>query len=536
LTVVRDSTTIRSEDGEDINRRVTAAHVVSRLDPVIPVNTKNNDATVWLGIDVGTQSVRALAISQTGEVLACESRPLLSRRNGVIHEQDPEEWWLAMAQACTSLAQSVDPSRIAALAVDGTSGTILLADRAGRPLTPGLMYDDGRAEAEAGVIRAAAAGLAAPLEYPVQPSWALAKLLWLVRERRELLPGARLMHQADFINRRLAGQEVASDWSNALKTGYQVAGRKWPTDLLRALAISEEILPAVASPGTQLATVCAEAAAVTGIAEGTPIVAGMTDGCAAQIAAGALTAGDWNSVLGTTLVLKGVVRAPVHDPSGVVYSHRLPGGLWLAGGACNAGAAVLTKYFAGRDLVCLTAQAAQREPTDLVVYALRGRGERFPFFSPEAEGFVLGEPEDEIDLFAGLLQGVGFIERLCLDYLDLLGAPVNGSIFFTGGGARNGYWCQLRADVLGRAVRLPQNQEPALGMAILAAAQGESLAKAAQQRVRIREVIEPRPERTARFRESYVRLVQELERRSWVTPELARHAATRADQLQARAN
>jgi len=274
--------------------------------------------------------------------------------------------------------------------------------------------------------------------------------------------------------------------------------------------------------------VCPQAAAQTGIPPGTPIIAGMTDGCAAQIAAGALEVGSWNSVLGTTLVVKGASRELIRDSAGVVYSHRSPDGTWMPGGASSVGAGILTKYFAERNLDEMSTRAAAREPAGVIAYPLVSQGERFPFAAPNARGFILGTPSDEIDLFAALLQGVGFIERLCYDYLDLLGAPSQGDIRFTGGAARNAYWCQLRADVLGRSVGLPENTQPAFGMALLAATSGRRLADVAKEMVRIREVIDPRPDRVFRLRETYLRLVRELSSRGWLQSSLAEHAERRA--------
>ncbi len=105
----------------------------------------------------------------------------------------------------------------------------------------------------------------------------------------------------------------------------------------------------------------------------------MTDGCAAQIAAGALEAGSWNSALGTTLVLKGVTSDLIRDPAGVVYSHRSPDGNWLPGGASSTGAGILAQQFPGRDLDALSARAAGREPAAVIAYPLVSQGERFPF-------------------------------------------------------------------------------------------------------------------------------------------------------------
>jgi len=303
-----------------------------------------------------------------------------------------------------------------------------------------------------------------------------------------------------------------------------------PYPIFDALGVPQEILPNIVRSGTLIGTVCRAAAAQTGIPEGTPIIAGMTDGCAAQMGAGALSTGSWNSVLGTTLVLKGVTPELVRDPAGVVYSHRAPDGGWLPGGASSTGAGVLTKYFSQRDLDALNAQAAAREPASVVAYPLAARGERFPFIAPAAEGFLLGEPTGEIDHYAALLQGVGFIERLCFDYLAMLGAPTDGELRLTGGGARSRYWCQLRADILGRPVGIPENAEAALGMAVLAAAAttGRQVAETAAAMVRLREVIDPRPDRAGWFSEPYIRLIDELERRGWLQPAVARHARRRA--------
>src|SRR5271166_3823003 len=263
---------------------------------------------MWLGFDLGTQSVRAMAVSEMGHVLGQSSHPLTSRRDGPRHQQDPEEWWRAIVYVCRAALADLPTSSIQALAVDGTSGTVLFVDRSGKALTPGLMYDDTRATDEARRANEAGAAVWASLGYRMQPSWALPKLLWLLREHRSVTSRARLAHQNDFINRRFAGHDVPSDSSNVLKTGYDLIREAWPHEVFDALGVPNQVLPAVVRSGTQLGTVCAEAAEITGIPAGTPIIAGMTDGCAAQIGAGALEVGSWNSVLGTTLVLKGVTR------------------------------------------------------------------------------------------------------------------------------------------------------------------------------------------------------------------------------------
>ncbi len=487
----------------------------------------------WLGLDLGTQSARAVVVSSDGRVLAAAAEPIVSHRDGARHEQDPRDWWDALARACRKTMSQVAPGSVRGAALCATSGSILLVDERGEALTPGVMYDDTRAVAEADRVNQAGGDRWAALGYSrMQPSWALPKLLHLLHQDGDGNSHGRLAHQADFITRRLVGRPVPSDSSHALKTGYDAIDEEWPLEVLDRLGIAPGVLPEVVRSGRQLGTLCRHAAEATGIPVGTSLYAGMTDGCAAQLAAGALAPGSWNSVLGTTLVVKGVSRELLRDPAGVVYSHRSPDDGWLPGGASSAGAGVLAAHFDGRDLAALDRAAGAREPASVVAYPLVSRGERFPFMAPDAEGFVLGSPTDEVDHYAALLQGVAYVERLIFDYLDFLGAPVDGPLTLTGGAARSRYWSQLRADILDRSVRIPANAEAALGMAVLAAASatGHSLADTAAGMVRVADELAPRDERTSRFREPYVRLVDELQARGWLDAAVANHTRRRAVQ------
>jgi len=479
---------------------------------------------VWLGVDLGTQSVRALAVTASGEIAGSGVHGLTGRREEGRHEQDPELWWRATAAACGQALADVRPGAVRAVAVDGTSGTVLLTDDDGDPLTPGLMYDDTRATEETRRVDAAGAAVWEELGYRrMQPAWALPKLLWLLDRHRG---PARVAHQADFVNRRLAGHAVPADLSNALKTGAHLIEEAWPADVLDALGVPLDALPPLVRSGTPIGAVCAAAAEVTGVPEGTPIIAGMTDGCAAQLGAGRLSVGSWNSVLGTTLVLKGVTRELVRDPYGVVYSHRAPDGEWLPGGASSTGAGAISRDFPGRDLPELDRLAAGHEPARALAYPLVSPGERFPFAAPDARGFLLGSTGDEADDYAAVLQGIAYLERLSFDHLDLLGAPVDGDLTLTGGAARSAYWCRLRADVLGRPVILPAHPESALGAAVLAASPGRRVAEVAAEMVAVREIIDPGPH-TGRFDDGYLRLVGELERRGWLPTPTAAHARAR---------
>ncbi|GAA2009708.1 FGGY-family carbohydrate kinase [Nakamurella flavida] len=486
------------------------------------------DDDVWIGLDLGTQSVRALAVTADGTVAGSGSGKLTSHRDGPAHEQDPAQWWEQVVVATRAALQGISPERVRGVAVDATSGTIVLTDPDGRPLTPGIMYDDTRGAAEVDEINAVGAEVWATLGYQrMQPSWALPSLRWLLRQHPELVGTARLAHQSDVITGRLVGRPVAADLSNALKTGANLDDETWPLDVFERLGIPATLLPPLVRTGAFLGEVGSGAAAETGIPVGTPVIAGATDGCAAQLGAGALRIGSWNSVVGTTLVLKGVSHELIRDPLGVVYSHKAPNGDWLPGGASSTGAGAVSRDFPGADLDELGRRAAAFAPTDVLAYPLVSDGERFPFIAPDARGFLLGDPRDDAEHFAAVLQGVAFVERLCFDYLDLLGAPIGGDLIVTGGATRSPFWNQLRADVLGRPLVLPENAEGALGMAVLAASPGREAADVAAEMVRIRATVDPRPEMLGRYDDAYLRLVGELEGRGWLPASVATLARER---------
>lgn len=490
-------------------------------------------SALWAGVDLGTQSVKVLVVDDTGAVFAEAASPLTSVRSGDRHEQDPALWASAtrsaMAAAMATLSVA-DRARIGAVAVCSTSGTVTVLDEAGVPTTPGIMYDDRRAGAQAERVAAADPDLWDRLGYRIQPTWAVCTIADLAA-RGELRTGVRVVHQGDFIGELMCGHPVATDWSTALKSGYDVAALTWPSEVHARLGIPTAALPDVVAPGTRIGTTSATWAAATGLPEGTALIAGMTDGCAAQLGAGALGGGDWHSVLGTTLVLKGVTATPLHDASGALYSHRAPhGNFWLPGGASSVGAGVISSVLPDADLVALGERAERERGPIPVTYPLHGTGERFPFLRGYAAGFVLRDGQalglerlrdaDDAVTLRTLFAGVACVERLSFDLLESLGAGLDGTISSSGGGTRSALWTRMRATLLGRPLALPASAEASLGMAILAAWGADprlDLPDRARELSRIARTVEPDPTLHAELEDGYGRFRDELHRRGWIS-------------------
>ncbi|MBX0329328.1 hypothetical protein K2Z83_16780 [Oscillochloris sp. ZM17-4] len=477
--------------------------------------------SLFAGIDVGTQGVRVVVADAGGEVRARSSAPLETADGpGGRAEQRPDDWWLA-AVACLRAATAslgAEAQRIAALAVTATSGTICLLDARGRPVAPAIMYRDRRAAQEAADLNLAAAGLCERLGYRFDASFGLPKLLWLRRHMPEqLASAAQICHAADLVVGRLTGDYATSDWSHALKSGYDLIALRWPEELLETLGLPLAKLPRVVAPASPIAQVSRAAAEATGLPAGATVVAGMSDGCAAQIAGGAAAPGQWLSVLGTTLVLKGVSAQLPRDPQGRVYAHRHPDGHWLPGAASSTGGAALAARFPGEDLAALDARAAALTPSGAICYPLEGRGERFPFVAPQAEGFMLGAGAGREAAYTAVLEGVAYLERLAFAELEALGYAVDGPVHAAGGGARSPIWLQIRADVLGRPLLVPREVEAAFGAAVIAAAAGAhpGLGAATRAMSHARAEVHPRPD-ASRYDAPYARFVEELRRRGYL--------------------
>ena len=299
------------------------------------------------------------------------------------------------------------------IAVDATSGTFLLADAEGCPLTPGIMYNDLRAAAHAERAAEALQSRLKPYGIQIAAAFALPKILHLAATQPDVFARCRrVLHQTDLVVGMLCGRYDVTDISTALKTGGDPGTLAWPEAIEYELGIPRRLFPRIVLPGVQIGTVTPAAASATGLAPGTPVVAGCTDGTAGCLASGAAAPGDLNVTLGTTLVFKAVATAPLADPSGAVYNHRHPAGGFLPGAASSTGGAWIADHFGNADLDQLGARAVPLLPTRRIAYPLTQTGERFPFASPVARGFGLAEIASSAERFAAGMEGTAYVERL----------------------------------------------------------------------------------------------------------------------------
>ncbi len=422
---------------------------------------RDHDPRLFIGIDLGTSGVRVCIIDVFGQIKANQALELPPPTlNGINVEQSPTLWWQAVEQLLKQTTRQRLAPHVTAIAIDGTSGSVLLTDRSGNPLGSALMYNDARASMEAELI-----AQRAPDNCGAQgPTSSLAKLLWL--KNQYATKSGRILNQADWVMGRLLGQYGLSDENNCLKLGYDPIHRCWPY-WMNSLELDLEWLPEVYPAGQVVGTIEPSIANSLGLPPHTHIVTGTTDSIAGLLAAGAHRLGDAVTSLGSTLVLKIFSTTPLFSPQHGIYSHRL-GDHWLVGGASNSGGAVLRQFFTQKELNDMTLRLRPERPTGLDYYPLLAPGERFPIADPGLHPRLSPRPNDPLRFFQGLLEGIANIERLGYEKLQALGAPYPHCIRTVGGGAKNMPWTTIRQQRLAVKFITATHTEAAYGTALLA--------------------------------------------------------------------
>lgn len=424
-------------------------------------------SSLFIGVDLGTSGCRAMAINASGEIKAHAVFHYPAQNSDQSHHtQTPDDWWQATQTVLKDIISQVNLQHIQAISINGTSGTVLLCDDIGKPLTPALMYHDTRAKPQALFLKQHA-----PKDSIVlSSSSGLAKVLWLL-EHYPQENNFHIVHQADWVAGMLMHRFDVTDINNALKTGFDVENKIWPlwlTDILHDAKINKDCLPKVQSPGSVIKSIHPQLANELGLPLDVDIISGTTDSTAAFIASGAHNVGDAVTSLGSTLVLKVISEIPINNPARGVYSQPY-GNRWLVGGASNSGGAVLRYYFNDEQMLELSKKLKPGIPTNLNYYPLLKSGERFPVNNPDLEPKLSPKIDDDVVFFQGLLEGIAEIEHTGYTLLEQLGAPYPTTVKTTGGGVINQAWSQIRENKLGVPIENAEHNSAAYGSALLAA-------------------------------------------------------------------
>ena len=436
-----------------------------------------------LGIDISTTGAKALLMDSGGRVIRSATTPLaLSTPRPLWVEQQPEEWWRGITRSIREvMAQSgAEAARIAAIGLTGQMHGLVLLDDNGEVLRPAILWNDQRTAAECDAIRARVgkAKLLAITGNDALTGFTAPKLLWVREHEPQIF--ARVRHvllPKDFIRYRLTTQ-YATDVADASGTLLvDLRARAWSREMTNALEIPQTWLPALYE-GTQVTNrLSPVAAAVTGLAAGTPVVAGGGDQAAGAVGVGVIEPGVVALALGTSGVVFAPTQSPLIEPEGRLHAfcHAVPG-RWHLMGVMLSAAGSLQWYrdtlAPGVPFETLLAEAETAPAgSEGLLFLPYLSGERTPYPDPLARGAFVGLTlrHKRAHMTRAVLEGVAFGFKDSFDLMRQAGLGNIEQVRISGGGARSRFWRQILANTLRvELVSAQADEGAAAGAALLA--------------------------------------------------------------------
>jgi xylulokinase len=470
---------------------------------------------VLVGLDVGTGGARAVAVVESGEVVAEASSeyPLHSPRPGWT-EQDPADWWEGAREVLKKVAAETG-ERVTGIGLTGQMHGSVFLDASDQVIRPALLWNDQRTHSQCEEItrEVEEERLISIAGNPALTGFQAPKIVWLREEEPDNFGRiSRVLLPKDYVRLRLTG-EYATDASDAAGTLLlDMRARDWSAEILDALEIPRQWMPEVHEGPESTGVLREGVAEELGLPQGIPVAAGGGDNAAAAVGTGIVGPGLVNSSLGTSGVLFAHARTFNPDPSGRLHAfcHAVPGAYHLMGVTLSAGGSLSWwRQTLGGDYDELVEAASGVRPgSEGLVFLPYLSGERTPHLDPKARGafFGLTARHGAEHMTRAVLEGVTFSLRDSLEIMRGLDVPVE-DVRATGGGARSDLWRQLQADIYGTPIRRTVADEgPAYGAALLAGVASGTYTSVdeAVSVVKLREeIIEPDTDRVKMYEQYY---------------------------------
>lgn len=439
--------------------------------------------TLLLGLDVSTTGVKALLVDERGRVVASATVPHASSSPQPLwSEQRPEDWWDgAVAAIRAALAEAgAAHGEVQAVGLTGQMHGMVALDEAGAVLRPAILWNDQRTAAECDEIRERVGRerLIAMTGNDALTGFTAPKILWTRRHEPEVY--ARIRHillPKDYLRLRLTGEYAMDKADGSGTLLFDLARRDWSHEVIDALAFSRHWFPPTFEGSETTGAVTAEAAALTGLPAGIPVVAGGGDQAAQAVGVGAVKPGVLALTLGTSGVIFATTDSPVIEPEGRLHAfcHAVPDRWHLMGVMLSAAGSLqwlrdtLAPGVPFDDLVSEAATAPVG--SDGLLFLPYLTGERTPYPDPLARGAWIGltARHTRAHLTRATLEGVAFGLRDMLGLMREAGLPVPDRARVSGGGARGPLWRSIIASALNITLDLPTSTEgAAYGAALLA--------------------------------------------------------------------
>jgi len=442
-----------------------------------------------LSVDIGTESGRAALLTVDGEVVASSSReyPLYCPQ-AEWAEQDPEDWWQAAVENIREILQKTPGARVLAIGIGGQMHAPVPVDRSGTLLLQKVpIWCDKRSNFLCEQLKSRydeAAGLQITGN-AIVPSWTGFKMQWIKNYYPEVYAKTyKFLTCKDYLNYKLTGN-MNTDYSEASATYLFDAGiGGWSGELAGLLELDISKLPDILEASQIMGKVTSEAAKLTGLQEGTPVVTGGGDMMCILLGAGIAEFGQSCDITGTAADISVFVERPLYDPRLMHIHHVVPGGGWISFGILDAGGGSF-KWF--KDTFCQK-EVEEAKQKGQPVYDLLSRkaaevvpGSEGLFFLP----YLLGErtlgSSNSRGVFFGLtprhaighcvraiMEGVTYDLKMSLEIIEDKNIQID-EIRAIAGGARSDLWCNIKANIYQKSIRTLNNFEGGVvGGAILA--------------------------------------------------------------------
>ncbi len=451
--------------------------------------------TLLLGIDIGTSACKTALFRENGSVAASAevSYPVTYPAPGQA-EQHPDVWWDAAVRSVREVLEKsgADPAGIAGVGVDGQSWAMAAVDRDGNALLPSPIWTDLRAaDVCSELVKLAGKDRIFSVSgNPVMPGYTLPKVLWMKKEHPELYRETdKVLQSNGYIVFRLTG-EATQDLSQGYGWHcFDPARGTWDRALAEDLGLRVSLLPDILPCSGIAGTVSAEAASLTGLAEGTPVVAGGLDAACGTLGVGVVNAGQTQEQGGQAGGMSICLDVCRSHPDLILSPHVVPDRWLLQGGTTGGGGAL--RWFReelcpGLSFEAMSDLAEKAEPGSGGVRFLPFMaGERSPLWDPDAKAvfYGLGFSASLPQMIRSVMEGTAFALRHNLETAESAGA-VADVLRSMGGACRSSVWMQIKADVTGHVLEVPQaDTATAWGAAILAGL-GTGVWKDAEEAVR----------------------------------------------------
>ena len=439
-----------------------------------------------IGVDGGTESLRAMVFDLTGAVQSSVATPYpTDYPQPSWAEQDPMQWWQALGESVRGAVKSagIDGQDVQAICLDTTSCSVVALNDKGEPLRPAMIWMDVRAAEQANEVAAtgdAALRINSGGNGPVSAEWMIPKALWLKQNQAALYEQAsRIGEYQDFLNFHLTGVWTGSLNNATMRWHYQTEHGGFPDSLLQKLGL-EDLLSKwpdkIIAPGQVIEGLTDSAAKHLDLPAGMPVVQGGADAFIGMVGLGVAQPGEMALITGSSHLQLGVTANPVHGNGiwGTYLDCVYPGRSIIEGGQTSTGSVIawFKRHFApNTSFDELNAQASAISPgAEGLLILEHFQGNRTPFTDPLSRGAVTGLTlkHTPAHLYRAIIESICYGTRLIMEnFGDSFAAR---RIVAAGGALQSDLWMQLHADTLGLPLEITEVPvAPALGCAVLAA-------------------------------------------------------------------